>query len=483
MSYLLIMEMKPSGGCDNCGKYKGRSPKILKKKLALYSGQWLCKECKKKALHLDGYVTLSDIGKMFLNGLESLELSIIPKGINRCSMIQFALWIAVISLFLLWGVFAMFLCWIKGLNQTNMNDYYGFALWIWADLSLIALGGGAFFTGFLRYIIGKEELKNIINYAVLIGFICYSSALLILAIDIGQPLRGWFIFWHANVHSMLTEVAFCLTCYFGVLCIEYIPLILENRKIDKIPFFHNLSHNMHKIMAVFAATGSFLSFFHQGSLGGVAGVLFGRPFAFREGIFIWPWTFFLFTWSAAAYGPCFTLLITKITEKITQKKLIKENVTDLLSKISGWMLATYTIAKIIDTWYWARFTAPSKGFMLEFFYSNNPLYGYWILFMEIVICGIVPASILITEKGRKNSLLLWVAVILAVLGVCINRWVMVLQVMAAPVLSFDNWVMYYPSWQEVATTILPVAYGIILVMLSYRYLSIFPQEQELNQKD
>ena len=34
-----------------------------------------------------------------------------------------------------------------------------------------------------------------------------------------------------------------------------------------------------------------------------------------------------------------------------------------------------------------------------------------------------------------------------------------------------------PSWQEVATTILPVAYGVILIMISYRYLPIFPQEQ------
>jgi len=32
-------------------------------------------------------------------------------------------------------------------------------------------------------------------------------------------------------------VAFCLTCYFGVLAIEYVPLILENRQIDKVPFF------------------------------------------------------------------------------------------------------------------------------------------------------------------------------------------------------------------------------------------------------
>jgi molybdopterin-containing oxidoreductase family membrane subunit len=409
-----------------------------------------------------------------------MDTALIPDGVKRCPIWQFILLIAVAGAVALWGVVAMLLVYIKGLNQTNMNNYYGFALWIWADLTVIALGGGAFFTGLMRYIFGKDELKNIINYAVLIGFICYSSALLILGFDIGQPLRGWFIFWHANVHSMLTEVAFCLTCYFGVLSIEYLPLILENRQINKVPFFHNLGHSMHEIMAVFAATGAFLSFFHQGSLGGVPGVLFGRPFAFREGIFIWPWTFFLFTWSAAAVGPCFTILITRITEKVTRKQLVKPDVIDLLAKISGWMLATYIIAKIIDTWYWAAVTAPSKGFSLMDFYSNNPLYGIWILVLEIVICGVVPAAILISEKGRSNSVAFTAAVVLAVLGVCVNRWVMVLQVLAMPVLTFESWAMYYPSWQEVATTVLPVAYGVILIALSYRYLPIFPQERELN---
>jgi len=409
-----------------------------------------------------------------------MDSALIPEGVKRCEFWKFILGLVVVGAVLLWGVVAMLLVWIKGLNQTNMNDYYGFALWIWADLTVIALGGGAFFTGLMRYIFGIEDLKHIINYAVLIGFICYSSALLILGIDIGQPLRGWFIFWHANVHSMLTEVAFCLSCYFGVLCIEYLPLILENRQLDRIPFFHNLGHNMHEIMAVFAATGAFLSFFHQGSLGGVPGVLYGRPFSFREGVFIWPWTFFLFTWSAAACGPCFTLMITKITEAIARKKLVADSVVSLLAKISGWMLATYVIAKIIDTWYWASVTAPSMGFSLMEFYSNNPLYGIWILFAEIVVCGVVPAMILITEKGRRNGVALMTAVVLAVLGACLNRWVMVLQVLAMPVLTFENWVMYYPSWQEVATTILPVAYGVILIMLSYRYLPVFPQEKELN---
>ncbi len=409
-----------------------------------------------------------------------MDDALIPKGVKRCPLPEFLMKLGPVVALLLWGVVAMFMCWIKGLNQTNMNDSYGFALWIWADLTVIALGGGAFFTGLLRYIIGKDKLKEILNFAVLIGFICYSSALLILAIDIGQPLRGWFIFWHANVHSMLTEVAFCLTCYFGVLTIEYLPLVLENRQIDRVPFFHNLSHNMHEIMPVFAATGAFLSFFHQGSLGGVAGVLFARPFAYREGIFIWPWTFFLFTWSAAAYGPCFTIMLAKITEKITGKRLVKDDVYALLAKIAGWMMATYVVAKIVDTWYWATVTAPSKGQTLMDFYSNNPFYGIWILILEIGVGGVIPAAILITRKGRRTPFLLVTAVVLGVVGVCVNRWAMVLQVMAVPVLPFEGWPMYYPSWQEVATTLLPVAYGILLVAFSYRYLPVFPQEPELN---
>ncbi len=409
-----------------------------------------------------------------------MDSALIPKGVKRAPLWQFILFLGAPGTVVLVGVYAMLLCWFKGLNQTNMNDAYGFALWIWADLAVIAVGGGAFFSGLLRYIFGKDVLKSIINYAVLIGFICYSSALLILAIDIGQPLRGWFIFWHANVHSMLTEVAFCLSCYFGVLTIEYIPLILENRQIDKVPFFHKLGHNMHEIMAVFAATGAFLSFFHQGSLGGVAGVLYGRPFGFREGLFIWPWTFFLYTWSAAACGPCFTILITKITEKITCKKLVKDDAIEFLAKVSGWMILTYITAKTIDTWYWATVTAPSKGLTLMDFYSNNPFYGIWILIVEIVVCGFIPAFILITAKGRKNNKALWTAVILAVIGVCLNRWVMVLQVLAVPVLPFESWVMYVPSWQEIATTILPVAYGIILIAVSHRYLPVFPHEAELN---
>jgi hypothetical protein len=44
------------------------------------------------------------------------------------------------------------------------------------DLTVIALGAGAFFTGFLLYILKIDELRSVINSAVVIGLVCYSGA-------------------------------------------------------------------------------------------------------------------------------------------------------------------------------------------------------------------------------------------------------------------------------------------------------------------
>ena len=200
-----------------------------------------------------------------------------------------------------------------------MDNRYAFGLWIFVDLTIIALGAGAFFTGFLLYILKFKELKAVINSAVVIGVVCYSGAMGALMVDVGQPLRAWFTFWYPNVHSMLTEVTFCISCYLTVLLIEYLPILLKNRKLRDVPAFLVFEFELHKLIYVLAGVGTFLSFFHQGSLGGLYGVLRGRPFAFREGIFVWPSTFFLFIISAAAVGPSFLICTTWLVEKITRQ--------------------------------------------------------------------------------------------------------------------------------------------------------------------
>ena len=410
-----------------------------------------------------------------------MDSALIPEGVKRCSFKAFSLWLLVIFAVIGWGVLGGFLVLWKGLNQTGLNDSFGFGLYITADLAVIALGAGAFFTGFLTYVIGKKELKDIINLAVVVGFVCYTGAQIVLLLEIGQPIRGWFSFWHPNVHSMLTEVIFCITLYTIVLTVEYLPLILENRQLDKVPEFHYFSHNLHEIMVVFAATGTFLSFFHQGSLGGLYGVMFARPFAFREGFFIWPWTFFLFVASAIASGPALTILVCKMVEGVTRKKLVRREAISTLAKVAGYLLAFYMVVKILDTWWWATQTAPRMGMNFADFFQTP--YGMWLLVAEIVVCGIIPAIILLTPQAREDEVLLIVACVLNCTGIIINRFVFTVQNLALPVLPFEQVQIYVPTWQEWAPTVALLAYGALLLSLSYRYLPMFPRERELNPID
>ena len=133
------------------------------------------------------------------------DKALITRGVERASTKKFLLWVLPWFGLLAFGLYAAALCLILGLNQTNMDNRFAFGLWIFLDLTVIALGAGAFFTGFLLYILKMKDLRAVINSAVVIGFVCYSGAVAVLAVDVGQPLRAWFTFWYPNVHSMLTE--------------------------------------------------------------------------------------------------------------------------------------------------------------------------------------------------------------------------------------------------------------------------------------
>jgi molybdopterin-containing oxidoreductase family membrane subunit len=407
-----------------------------------------------------------------------VDKEFIARGVKRCSTPRFLLWVAPWLALLAFGLYSAGLCLVKGLNQTNMDNRFAFGLWIFLDLTVIALGAGAFFTGFLLYILKLKELRAVINSAVVIGLVCYSGAVAVLAVDVGQPLRFWFTFWYPNVHSMLTEVTFCITCYLTVLAIEYVPILLKNRKLREVPSFLVFEFELHKLIYVLAGVGTFLSFFHQGSLGGLYGVLRGRPFAFREGFLVWPSTFFLFIVSAAAVGPSFILVTTWLVEKISRKRLARPEVLELLGRISGLLLSVYVLAKTVDTLIWINRTSPGAGFPAAQYYAWKP-FGTWILFAEIVLFGMIPALVMLTPRLRRRTGWLVSAAAMACLGVALNRFVMTVQTLALPTLAFDKYLSYWPSWQETGTFLAVVAYGVLVYSFSFRYLPLFPEEREL----
>lgn len=407
-----------------------------------------------------------------------MDKGLIPRGLGRTEFWKFALWLLPWCLLGGWGLAAATGLFHHGLYLTNMDNRFAFGLWIILDLTIIALGAGAFFLGFLTYLLRQKDLQQVLSTAVIVGFVCYSGAIVTLAVDVGQPIRAWFAFWHANVHSMLTEVTFCITCYLVVLSIEYLPIILKNRKLRLVPSFLVFEFNLHRIMFLFAGIGAFLSFFHQGSLGGMFGVLSGRPFAFREAVGIWPSTFFLFILSAIAAGPSFIMLIVMLVQWVTRRRLVEPRILAKLGRISGVLLAGYIVAKLADTVVWIFLTLPGLGFDAAEFYRHE-LFGTWVLFLELTVFGLLPATILLNRHRVQQTGWLVTGALLTCLGIAFNRFVITLQTQSVPTLSFDAFMIYWPSIQEWAVLLGVLAYGVILYSVSYRYLNLFPQERLL----
>ena len=401
-----------------------------------------------------------------------------PRG-RRCSRKHFALWLAPWIVLLAVGVFASLQCLIEGLHHTNMDNRYAFGLWIFLDLTVIALGAGVFTSGLLAYVFRLQNVRSVLNLAVLAGLLCYGGAVVILLVDVGQPLRAWFTFWHPNVHSMLAEVTFCLTCYLLVLLVEFVPTLTRHRRLRRSAGVAAFGHRVHRGMVVLAVVGATLSFFHQGSLGGLYGVLQGRPFAFREELWVFPTTFFLFVLSAMAVGPSFLVVIARTFETITKRALVPHSTIEGLARLSGRLLLLYLALKTIDTLVWLNSTLPATGVHPAWLYRQPP-FGSWVLIAELLVLGLVPAAFLVRARAGRH--VTWAA-LLACAGIALNRLVATMQTLTLPTLPFESTWNYVPSWQETTAFAGVVALAVIVLSIAYRADLLFPAERELASDD
>jgi len=110
-----------------------------------------------------------------------------------------------------------------------------------------------------------------------------------------SPCGFWFTFWHRNVHSMLTEVTFCLTCYLnGAGDRSTCPSSSRMAAAEEAPLDAPLRVRAAQGDGVFASWARSCRSFHQGSLGGSTASLQGRPSPSASRSPPGPSTFFLF---------------------------------------------------------------------------------------------------------------------------------------------------------------------------------------------
>jgi len=376
--------------------------------------------------------------------------------------------ITLVVLFAIFGIQILF--W--GLGYTDMNNNFTWGAWIIGDLGLVALGGGAFTTGYLLYIFRVDKLRPIINSTVLLGFMCYLFTFVFLLFDLGQPLRCWFGFaypnWGKGVYpaSMLTEVFFCLSIYFCILCVELIPTILEHKVLIKNKVIATIAHYMHVLMWTMAAAGTFLSFFHQGSLGGgMWGVLYGRP--------VWysPHFFFMAVVAAIAGGTSFMTMMPYIAGKVMKKEVVPMETYQILTKVSGIVFVGYFIFRVYDVYTAIVKYAPMN--FRDYFDMWGGYYGIWMLVLEFILV-ISAMFFLVQKKYREQEKFMVIGATSGILAIVTSKLSVLLHGFSVPNFPWKGFTAYMPTIQEWAITFGCFACMILIYMIFAKWFPLFP---------
>jgi Ni/Fe-hydrogenase subunit HybB-like protein len=361
-------------------------------------------------------------------------------------------WKAVFLLLVLAGMFSTVVRFAFGLGAaTHLSDNFPWGLWIGFDvLCGVGLAAGGFVVAAAVYVFHLDDYKAIIRPAVLTAFLGYVLVVFALLFDLGRPWNIWhpLVMW--NPHSVMFEVAWCVMLYTTVLALEFSPVILERFKLAKA------ARAVHNIIIPLVILGVMLSTLHQSSLGSLYLIVPEKmyPLWYSGNL---P---FLFFTSAIAVGPAMVTIESFLSSRAFHRE-IEMPILSKLGKVTAVALSIYLVLKIEDVINYGL------GSYLMTFNLEGIL--YWT---EIIAGVLLPIALLLTPRVRESKRGLFYSAVLVMTGFVLNR-------MNVSITSLERHygVSYFPSWMEVAITLMIVAIGFGGFAWAAKNLSVFPKEE------
>jgi len=400
-------------------------------------------------------------------------------GSREIELIPF--WFGLLALGLIFGGIGAYQVLRYGLDVTGLTNQVPWGLWITIDLTSIALGGSAFVFGVIVYLLRIKRFETVGRVAVLLGFLGYSTAGLVLFFDIGRPLHFWhpMIFWQP--HSLLWEITMCVALYLTVLMAEVVPVILEHPVfsehsiIDRFPILRlladsleKLAQTLHKMGPFLAVLGLTLSLLHQASLGATYGVLAGRGMVFS------PTAPILFVFSAMGGGTALLFLVSVIIFRVLRPGMVKDDVFYDIARIAGGIVLLCTYIRVWD-WAVVNYYSFNQDIAMQRDLLNQ-IAPYTVKFWAgQVFLAIISGTILLSAKRIRNFKVLMLAAIGPILCVFMLRWTYNFAGLIASI-SYDPFTptvqlnSYIPTWQEWAVGIGVVSYWLFGFSLAARFL-------------
>jgi Ni/Fe-hydrogenase subunit HybB-like protein len=360
---------------------------------------------------------------------------------------KITVWRAIFAAIMLSGMYATYLRIFYGLGgSTNLSDKFPWGIWIGFDVMCgVGLAAGGFTLVAIVHIFNIEKYKPVLRPAILTAFLGYVLVVVGLLFDLGRPDRLWhpLVMW--NPHSVMFEVAWCVTLYSTVLFLEFIPVVFEKFG------WHKPMDWIHRISVPLMILGVLLSTLHQSSLGTLFLIVPSKLYP----LWYTPILPLLFWISAIAVGLAMTIFESWHSSRAFGRALE----LPLLASMAR------VLAVVLSVYLWIRFLDMSHRHVFGLLAQNRM--ETWLFALEIALL-VVPTVLLYLSKIRRQPGALYACAVMVVFGFIANR----LNV-GTTGLEAGSGTHYIPRWSEVAVTLSIVAAGFAIFRFVAGYFPIF----------
>jgi len=360
---------------------------------------------------------------------------------------KITVWRAIFAAILMSGLYATYLRVFYGLGgSTNLSDKFPWGIWIAFDVMCgVGLAAGGFTLVAMVHIFNIEKYHPILRPAILTAFLGYSLVVVGLLYDLGRPDRLWhpLVMW--NPHSVMFEVAWCVTLYSTVLFLEFLPVVLEKFGL------HKPLQWIHKISVPLMILGVLLSTLHQSSLGTLFLIVPEKLYP----LWYTPILPLLFYVSAIAVGLAMTIFESWHSSRAFGRAL----------ELPLLMSMGRVLAVVLSVYLWIRFLDLSHRHAFALLAQNR--IETWLFLLEIALM-VVPMVLLYRQRIRSSPGKLYACAVMVVFGFITNR----LNV-GSTGLEAGSGTHYIPKWSEVAITLSIVATGFAIFRIVGEYFPIF----------
>jgi Ni/Fe-hydrogenase subunit HybB-like protein len=252
-----------------------------------------------------------------------------------------------------------------------------------------------------------------------------------------------------NPRSVMFEVGWCVMLYTTVLFLEFLPVVLERFKLTTA---RNL---LHGIMLPIVIAGVILSTLHQSSLGSLYLIVPNR----MHPLWYSPWLPVLFYLSAIGVGMAMTIFESWHSARAFGRHLEVRLVRGM-TRVMTVVTAVYFALRFMDM-------AQRRAYTSLF----EPGYERWLFLLEVALLA-GPMILFWFDWSRRSPRIMYIGAVAFILGFVTNR-------LNIGITSFERvtGVSYFPSWQEVAITLMMIALGFAIFRFAAKHLPIFEQER------